>query len=105
MSSLIAERHVPVLIRRTAKEIAEAWWHGNRTEPFRRTWPSCRDYKKRNWPYFIQQAKDALVELMLSPTTTEHVRGEIYDALVAHAGDPMGTDVVTQHLPEGFALH
>lgn len=99
MSTNMAEHHVPVLVRRTAKEIAEAWWHDNRTDTFRRTWPSVKVYKRECWPFFVPQAKSALVDLMTHPNTTDHVRGEIYDALVAANGAAYGADVVTQHLP------
>lgn len=104
MTSEVAKAHVPVLIRRTAKEIAEAWWHDNRTARFRTTWPNCRAYMKMCWPFFVPQAKEALMQMLTHPLTSQHVKDEIYDALVAHAGIAAGTDVVQQWLPPAEAV-
>lgn len=69
------------LLRRTAKEMAGVFYDGNRSAAFRALFPSQRLYVREHWPEFVKQARDTLLEMLNSPTTSEHFKRAIYDAV------------------------
>lgn len=71
-----------MLIRRTAKDIAGAFYEQNRTERFRKAWPDQRAYIAKCWPHFVVTAKDTLLELLRRPSTPQHHKQQIYDAFL-----------------------
>ena len=70
-----------MLVRRTAKDIAGAFYEQNRTDRFRKFWPDQDQYIARNWPDFVEEARSTLAGLLGQKTTSEHLKREIFDAL------------------------
>lgn len=72
---------VPLLLRKTAIEIAAAFYDmSKRSKAFRVVFPSQRKYVENHWPEFIKQAREALLSVM-EHSKSDHVRNEIYDAI------------------------
>lgn len=91
------------LIRRTAKELAGAFYEQNyRSKDFRRAFPTVKDYLRgtRHWPngsirkvepgwhHFVQGAKGMLATSLRDPTVSDHEKERISDQLIeeAHRG-------------------
>ncbi len=91
------------LIRRTAKELAGAFYEQNyRSKDFRRAFPTVKHYLqgKRIWPngqikkvdpgwvHFVQGAKGMLAVSLRDPTMSDHEKERIADQLIeeAHRG-------------------
>jgi hypothetical protein len=70
-----------MMVRRTAKDIAGAFYEENRSERFRKFWPDQKEYIARNWPDFVEEARGALAGLLADKGTAEHIKEEIYEAL------------------------
>lgn len=93
---------VPTLYRRTAKAFAGAFYEGKqrfvsikspasnmappdaeaeRTNAFRRNWPSQRAYVAWCWPIFVGAAREHLVSLLHPDSNiTDFMREEVYKA-------------------------
>lgn len=71
------------LIRRQAKEIAAAFWdHGDRSARFREFWPDLDQFVGRNWPKFVQEARDTFVDMLTRSDVPAHWKEEIAEALI-----------------------
>lgn len=74
--------HTHELIRRTAEGIAGEFYELAANNPaFFKNWPKQRNYIRLNWPAFIPAAREALTN-MLHLDYSDHVKNEIYEALV-----------------------
>lgn len=77
-------RMVHKLIRKTAKELAGAYYefaaHDNQ---FYKHFPSVDKFIRREWASFVKVAKETLVACLNSPNLTTAEKEEIYDALLA----------------------
>lgn len=74
--------HTHILIRKTAEEIAGAFYELAAANPdFYTNWPKQRTYIRKNWPAFIPAARAQLTR-MLQLDYSDHVKQEIYEALV-----------------------
>lgn len=82
-----------MLVRRTAKEIAAAWYElPARSDRFREFWPDIRQFVARNWPTFVEDvvgpegsmmkgARSVLTDMLTNPSVAQHVKDEIFAAL------------------------
>lgn len=68
-----------------AKEIAGAYYEGNRSERFRRENPSQYAYEARYWPHFVDLAIQSLVAVLKQPNVTKKVKDGIMAALIEQA--------------------
>lgn len=73
---------VPLLIRKTAKEMAGAFYELDRTPQFRAQAGSQKRFIRDHWKDHIGIAIEALVTLMGQKGTSEHVKAEIYEAII-----------------------
>lgn len=72
-----------ILIANTAKGIAGAFYDGAASDDtFYKMHPSGRSFVRAKWRFFIQPARETLAKMLASPATTEHVKQEIYEALL-----------------------
>lgn len=86
--SRILYPHLHRQIRHTAKELAGKFYESNkRSDNFRALWPAVRDYIRDCWPLYIKEARQALAQLLASPNITDHLKGEIYNALTTEDRD------------------
>jgi len=69
------------LVRKTAKELAGAFYEDNHSDRFRKFWPSQKVFIARNWPSFVEIARVTLTELLRCDGTPEYQKTEIYEAL------------------------
>ena len=69
------------LVRKTAKELAGAFYEDDHSDRFRKLWPSQKTFIARNWPSFVEIARVALTELLHREGTPEYQKIEIYEAL------------------------
>ena len=81
-------------IRSLAKELAHIFYDGNRSEAFRRTFPTERAYirgqwhqpngdivlNKPGWMYHLDMARKILVAMLGDPRVSEPMKERIYDA-------------------------
>lgn len=66
-----------------AKELAGcAYDELAKNNQFYATEPSQRNWVKRNWILFCEEARKALAQSLNSPTMTEHMKAKIHEALV-----------------------
>ncbi|MFB9952039.1 hypothetical protein ACFFP0_24585 [Rhizobium puerariae] len=72
---------VPELIKKTAQEIAGAFYDMNRTERFRQYAGTQDAFVKVAWKDHVQTAVDLLAQLLAMPGTADYEREAIYDAL------------------------
>lgn len=71
-----------VLIERTAKGIAaEAYEDMAHTNEFFAEWPRRRTFVQKNWPMFVDHARQALIQLLAQPDLPETSKASIYEAL------------------------
>lgn len=76
--------HLPTVIRRTAKELAGAFFEtGVRSNNFRMAWPSVRDYVRDCWPLYVKDARKLLSKMLGAKNVTKHQKNIIYDALMS----------------------
>lgn len=68
-----------------AKEFAGAFFDNNRSEAFRKTWPSQDDYVAAKWHHFVEGVRGAYAELLARPDVPQDDKDRVYDALVADA--------------------
>lgn len=101
------------LIRRTAKELAGAFYEqGVRSDMFRRAFPTVQDFlagrahrkdgtiemQDPNWWQFVDLAKQTLVQMLTDKSIHENLKTPIYEALLEEAarGSKPNTKVVAQ---------
>lgn len=72
-----------ILIQKTAEEIAGAFYEraASLNADFYATWPKQRNFIRKNWHSFIPAAREQLTR-MLRLDYSDHVKNEIYEALV-----------------------
>lgn len=73
---------VPELVRKTAEEVAGAFYDENRTDRFRRYAGTQDAFVKAAWKDHVQTAVDLLTTLLSMPGTTDLQKQSIYDALM-----------------------
>lgn len=74
---------VPVLLRKTAEEVAGAFFDMNRSDKFRMYAGTQRTFVRQCWKDHLPIAIDLLSALLAEPGRDEREKEEIYDALVA----------------------
>jgi hypothetical protein len=86
-------RMVHVLVKKTAQEMAGAYYEwqattGKRANDFYKNYPSIDAFIRRDWKNFVRIAKEVLTSMLTDPTVTEIEKTEIYDALIDDAQLP-----------------
>jgi len=77
---------VPELVKKTAQEVAGAFYDMNRSERFRQYAGTQDAFVAAAWKDHIQTAVDLLAQLLAMPGTSDHEREAIYDALTEFSG-------------------
>lgn len=70
------------LIKKTAEDLAGAYFEEERSERFRKLWPDVRQFIGRNWPNFVTIARAILTEMLRRVDTPDAQKEEIYEALL-----------------------
>jgi len=86
---------VPVLIRKTAEEIAGCFYEENRSERFRKEAGSQKQFIRRHWKDHISATIQCMAQLLSQPGFDEREKERIHDAIVefherAKPGTPNG---------------
>ena len=89
----IRSGEVPLLIRKTAEEVAGAFFEMNRTDKFRQYAGTQRRFVRQCWKDHLPVAIDLLAALLDDKGRSEHEKNAIYDALIefrerSQAGTP-----------------
>lgn len=108
---------VKQLIRRTAKELAGAFFEGQtqfirgqleqhpdspgRSERFRALAGKEKDFIAHNWPTFVEPARRTLAQMLSMPNYSQHIKDEIFDALLADQGLET-EEQASKRIPAGF---
>lgn len=71
-----------MLIRRTAKDLAGAFYEKDHSERFRKFWPDQKQFIGRNWPDFVVMARTILTDMLRQNATPPWQKEEIYEALL-----------------------
>lgn len=82
MNINIRSGDVPPLIRKTAEEIAGAFYEGNRSERFRAGAGSPKNYIRRHWKDHISDTIRCMAALLGQPGFPEHEKERIHEAIV-----------------------
>lgn len=98
--SYVMPEDVPLLIRKTAEEIAGAYYHEDfevdqlgfarrRSASFRRRWKSEKVYVRLNWASFVPIARTVLSDMLTRPETQVSLvqKEEIYNAFLEQANN------------------
>jgi hypothetical protein len=72
---------VPVLIRKTAEEIAGCFYEMTRTERFRTQAGTQRQFIKRHWKDHLGHALESLSGVLAMPGFPDEEKTKIYDAI------------------------
>ena len=80
---------IPVLFRKTAEELAGAFFEENhRSNIFRGHWKiATKHYVTLNWPNFLEIAKTILGGMLNNPGVSLALKDEIMEAFLAQAND------------------
>lgn len=70
-----------------AKEMAGEFYDRDRSETFRRTWPSEMEYVNTKWPHFVVAVREIYAELLGRPSVPDDVKEELYEALLDQAAE------------------
>lgn len=86
-------RMVHVLVKKTAQEMAGAFYEwqattGKRKNEFFASYPDLNAFIKRDWPNFVRAAKECLVEQLKDPSVSEMEKADIYEALLNDSSLP-----------------
>ena len=74
---------IPPLFRKTAEEIAGAFFEDNKRSPiFRARWRNDKIYVRLNWASFIGSARAILLDMLTQPGVSEPMKQEIYEAFL-----------------------
>lgn len=77
----IMKARVPLLLKKTAMELAgEFYGENRRSAAFRAFFPHEMKFVNAHWPEFVKIAREALL-LVLHQSKSDHIRNEIYDAI------------------------
>lgn len=85
------------LIRLQAKDIAGAYYDHLRvfgSQRFARENPDQNFYVAMHWPHFVQQAKEALVMVLMAENTPQYQKDVIEEALLEHATQSQTSNAV-----------
>lgn len=94
---------VTTLVRRTAKQLAGAFYENEdtfrdgrvmRTQRFRDLYPEQSDFVREQWPEFVKIARKTLAHIMTLPGTTQIQKDAIYDALLKERGFATDEDMI-----------
>lgn len=81
VASEMTKARVPLLLKKTAMEMAgEFFGENRRSKPFRAFFPHEKKFVDQHWPEFVKIAREALL-LVLHQSKSDHIRNEIYDAI------------------------
>lgn len=70
-----------MLIRKTAKDLAGAFYEEDHSERFRKMWPDVRQFIGRNWPDFVVMARTVLVDMLRRKDVSQDHKDTIFEAL------------------------
>ena len=104
---LIFPEDIPVLMRKTAEDLAGAYHDEQlddakfsndeavrtRSRAFRAHWPSSRTYIRLNWPMFVPLAKTILGNMLTDGTVPLALKDEIYEAFLEMSEDANQLDL------------
>ena len=95
MNINIRSGDVPVLIRKTAEEIAGCFYEENRSERFRKETGSQKQFIRQHWKDHISATIQCMAQLLSQPGFDEREKERIHDAIVefherAKPGTPNG---------------
>jgi len=82
MNINIRSGDVPVLIRKTAEEIAGCFYEENRSERFRKEAGSQKQFIRRHWKDHISVTIQCMAQLLSQPGFDEREKERIHDAIV-----------------------
>lgn len=87
------KKYAHEMVAQTAKEMAGCWYeeaaHDN---DFYHFYPKQKMFINREWPRFIQAAKQTLALMLGRASTPEWQKEQITDALIKHASLPGNID-------------
>lgn len=91
----IRAKDVPPLIRKTAEEIAGAFYEQRRTDQFRREAGAQRYFIRRHWKKHVGQAVESLSSLLAMNGIPDDQKTVIYEAITdfynkSYRGRPKG---------------
>ena len=69
-----------------AKEMAGCFYDQERSETFRRTWPSQEEYVDMKWAHFVPAVREVYSELLGRPNIDPAEKEAMYEALIDQAG-------------------
>lgn len=76
------------LIELTAAKFAGEFYNIGRSQGMTSKYKSDIKYAKANFEKFIPQAVKHLIEMLGMPTVSEHMKNEIYEAILERVNDP-----------------
>ncbi len=101
-----------VLIRRLAKEMCGVFYEGQtqfirgelqqhpdtpgRSDKFRAMAGHHNKFIAMNWPKFVPAARKQLAEMLSMPGYNDHIKHEIYDALLRDQGRAADPDIASE---------
>ncbi len=87
------------LVEKTAKDMAWEAYEARATDNvFYKQFPNQRKYVAHNWKHFIRFARETLVRMLGMPQYSEHLKEEIFEALMLEQTIPQGDAV--QSVPQ-----
>lgn len=86
-------RMVHVLIQKTAKEIAGAYYEmaAGHDNQFYHDWPNQDVFIRRNWKNFIMETRRILASMLARAGYPEKLKEQIYEALMLDSELPFST--------------
>ena len=75
------------LIEITAGELAATFYEAARSSGMKSKYPNARIYAKNNLETFVPKALELLLEMLGKEDTPEHMKNEIYDAIMERNED------------------
>lgn len=94
----IMPEDVPVLFRKTAEEIAGAFWDEEKRSPiFRARWRSQKIYVRLNWASFVSIARNVLAHMLDREDVSLAQKDEIMTAFLEQSQDKRMLDM-SEHL-------
>jgi hypothetical protein len=90
MKQVTDARMVHATLAKTAKEMAGAYYEiaASKDNAFYRAWPNQGGFIQQNWRHFVMTAREVLTEMLRRNTCSDHMKAEIYDALLLDAQLP-----------------
>lgn len=104
MSNLILKAPKYTIIEKTAGELAAAFYEGARGSGLKSKYKNARSWAKANFVKFIPKAVEILTGMLDSHSNiSDHMREEIYEAIMERANDPALAVMDSPMLPNGIA--